>query len=37
MDEKVFPDPHDFRPERWIDSDGNLIAPPPEYMPFGVG
>ena len=36
-DEKAFPQPFEFKPERWIGDDGELISPPAEFMPFGVG
>lgn len=28
--------PEDFRPERFLDNDGNIITPE-EYFPFGMG
>ena len=37
MNENTFPQPHEFKPERWIGDDGKLITPPLDYMPFGVG
>lgn len=39
-DEKVFPQPHEFNPDRWLDKDGlfNENAVPAEYfLPFGKG
>ena len=33
-DPRVFPDPEDFRPERWL---GPGRAVPPGYLPFGLG
>jgi cytochrome P450 len=39
-DEKVFPEPHKFNPDRWLDKDGlfNENAAPMEYfLPFGKG
>ena len=35
-DSKLFPDPHEFRPERFLDADGNLRKND-HLMPFGVG
>lgn len=36
MDES-WDDPEDFRPERFLDEDGNNIITPEKYFPFGVG
>jgi len=35
MDES-WDDPEDFRPERYLDNDGNIITPD-KYFPFGIG
>ncbi|GFR73471.1 cytochrome P450 2U1 [Elysia marginata] len=35
--ETTFKDPTEFRPERFLDSEGNLVAPPNQFMPFGIG
>ncbi|KYQ56062.1 hypothetical protein ALC60_05045 [Trachymyrmex zeteki] len=35
MDES-WDDPEDFRPERFLDNDGNIITPE-KYFPFGIG
>ena len=35
-DEKVFPDPTKFKPERFLDSDGKFQTKP-ELIPFSVG
>lgn len=35
MDES-WNDAEDFRPERFLDSDGNIITPE-KYVPFGMG
>ena len=37
-DEKVWGDPHNFRPERFLDADGKYISKPnPLFVPFGDG
>lgn len=36
MDTSIWPDPQEFRPERFIDQD-NKINIPLDYNPFGVG
>ena len=40
-DARLFPDPHVFRPERFLDSDGDLLsageAPRKHLFPFGAG
>lgn len=36
MDEKLYDHPHEFRPERFLDSKGNLTVPD-HYLPFGFG
>jgi len=36
MDEKVWGDPHVFRPERFLDANGNVNSLP-SFMPFGMG
>lgn len=35
MDES-WDDPEDFRPERFLDNDGNIITPE-KYFPFSIG
>jgi len=35
MDES-WNDPEDFRPERFLDNNGNIITPE-KYFPFGIG
>uniref|UniRef100_A0AC35FL80 Cytochrome P450 n=1 Tax=Panagrolaimus sp. PS1159 TaxID=55785 RepID=A0AC35FL80_9BILA len=35
-DEKIFPEPHKFIPERFLDSDGKFQTKP-ELIPFSVG
>ena len=35
-DEKYFPDPHSFKPERFIDANGKFQTKP-ELIPFSVG
>ena len=36
LSEKIWGDPHRFRPERFIDSQGNLLIPA-EFIPFSLG
>ncbi|KAM6986954.1 cytochrome P450 [Aplochiton taeniatus] len=36
-DEKTFPEPHAFRPHRWLRGDPNLKAHPFGSVPFGFG
>ena len=36
MGEKYFDDPNEFKPERFLDSKGNLSIPD-QYLPFGWG
>ncbi|CAL8129066.1 unnamed protein product [Orchesella dallaii] len=36
MDERIWGDPHVFRPERFLDKDGN-VNNLPSFMPFGMG
>ncbi|GFS04642.1 cytochrome P450 2D6 [Elysia marginata] len=36
-DPKPWEDPEKFRPERFLDADGNLTTNPEEFMPFGLG
>ena len=36
MDERYFPEPESFKPERFLDKNGKFFQPP-ELMPFGVG
>lgn len=35
-DPRYFPDPDEFRPERFLDADGKLVKNP-AFMPFGIG
>uniref|UniRef100_A0AC34RAB4 Cytochrome P450 n=1 Tax=Panagrolaimus sp. JU765 TaxID=591449 RepID=A0AC34RAB4_9BILA len=35
-DERYFPEPEKFKPERFLDNSGKFIQPQ-ELMPFGVG
>uniref|UniRef100_A0A914YWK9 Cytochrome P450 n=1 Tax=Panagrolaimus superbus TaxID=310955 RepID=A0A914YWK9_9BILA len=35
-DERYFPDPYTFKPERFLDKNG-IFSWPPELMPFGLG
>lgn len=35
MDES-WNDAEDFRPERFLDNDGNIVTPE-KYIPFGMG
>jgi cytochrome P450 len=37
MDPKAFPDPEQFKPERFIDSNNGSFVPHPNVVPFGVG
>jgi len=39
-DEKVFPEPHNFNPDRWLNKDGlfnEKAVPSDHYIPFGKG
>merc|ERR1719198_814268 len=39
-DEKVFPEPQRFDPERWLDASGNIdpkACPTNHFIPFGKG
>ena len=36
QDERYFPDPLVFKPERFLDKNGKFFQPP-ELMPFGIG
>jgi len=39
-DEKVFPEPHKFNPDRWLNKDGlfnEKAVPSDHYIPFGKG
>lgn len=35
-DERVWQDPHVFRPERFLDKDGHLLQPE-QFIPFSIG
>jgi cytochrome P450 len=35
-DEKIWPSPNEFRPERFLDKDGKLTRPE-EFIPFSLG
>ncbi len=37
MDPKVFPNPEEFLPERFLSADSSKVVRPEEFMPFGVG
>ncbi|XP_066254630.1 uncharacterized protein [Euwallacea similis] len=37
MDEKIWKDPHAFRPERFLDAEGKIYYNEDHYMPFGLG
>lgn len=37
MDPDYWQDPMEFRPERFIDVNGNHITHEPYYLPFGAG
>ncbi len=37
MDEKVFPDAHQFNPERFLDGKGNVLLKREELIPFSMG
>uniref|UniRef100_K7F881 Steroid 17-alpha-hydroxylase/17,20 lyase n=1 Tax=Pelodiscus sinensis TaxID=13735 RepID=K7F881_PELSI len=36
-DEEEWDQPGDFRPERFLDAQGNCRPPSPSYLPFGAG
>ncbi|KAK3759060.1 hypothetical protein RRG08_022049 [Elysia crispata] len=36
-DAKPWGDPDNFRPERFLDADGNPMKDPKEFIPFGLG
>ena len=36
-DERVWPDPDSFRPERWLDENGQYIFQQNGFLPFSVG
>ncbi|KAL5019490.1 hypothetical protein ScPMuIL_002382 [Solemya velum] len=36
MDEHLFPNPHEFRPARFINQEGTVTTPK-EFIPFGIG
>lgn len=36
MDERVWEDPEEFRPARFLDQDGSLLKPQ-EFIPFQTG
>ena len=37
MDPKLWPEPHEFRPERWLDENGHCRNKNDNYIGFGVG
>ena len=37
MDEKHFPNPEEFKPERFIENGKFMTTRPKAYIPFGVG
>lgn len=37
MDGKVWQNPEEFRPERFLDRDGNISVDENHYIPFGLG
>ena len=37
IDERVWDNPQEFRPERFIDEDGNLAPKPANFLPFSTG
>ena len=36
-DAEVWEDPYEFKPERFLDEDGNLNARSDVMVPFGIG
>lgn len=37
MDPSIFPEPHVFKPERFLEEDGKLTAKINGFLPFGMG
>jgi cytochrome P450 len=37
LDESIFENPHEFRPERWLAENPSLVRISKFYMPFGRG
>lgn len=37
MDEEYWKDPHVFRPERFLNENGQYVSHPEQFFPFGLG
>ncbi|XP_074643680.1 cytochrome P450 2B4-like [Tubulanus polymorphus] len=37
MDEKLWPDAHAFKPERWLNEQGNFVKSNKGFLPFSMG